>query len=117
MTTISVRIKFGALTPEVMTQEFRRFRTETTKKSNDILLEQIRNEVITRNYVVSGNLLDSWHEADLEETTDETRVSAMSDDIAAAVLENRAKPAEGGIVNVGEIFDWAKRKGITPRKG
>lgn len=117
MTGISVKIKFGELTPELITEEFRRFRTNTTKMSNDILLKQIKDEVVLRRYVVSGDLQESWHEGDLEETINLTRVSAESDDIAAAVLENKANPAVGGIVNVYEIFDWAKRKGITPRSG
>jgi hypothetical protein len=114
---LNIRVKIPALDTQRTNQAFTDYRRRNIKRSQEILLDGIHQELINRNMLVEGQLYESWQAEDLEDTIDVTSVSVGSDDIAARVAEYGANEASSGFVNIGEILNWIEKKGIVPDYG
>jgi hypothetical protein len=98
------------------------YRLRNIRRSEEVLLEEVRNELTNRNMRVTDDLYESFEVVDLEETSDITRTRVGSDDVAASVAEYGAKPAGGGAGGgSGDMFEailqWIKDKPVIPSYG
>jgi hypothetical protein len=114
---LNISVKIPPISEQNISQAYIDYRRRNSKRSQEILLEFIHQEIINRNMVAEGDLLESFQPVDLEETSDLSKVSVGSDDWAASVLERGARPADDGIVNVSKILRWIQAKGIVPDYG
>jgi hypothetical protein len=99
---------------------FKKYRHNNIKKSQDILLSFMLQEMVNRDMVVEGDAYGSWELVELEETSDLSKVAVQSDDVATSALEYGTEPVgggEGGGDIFADILRWTKRKGIEPSYG
>jgi hypothetical protein len=115
--TISVKIPAGS--PEEVGRKFERRTRRLMKQTQEILLEVTKDEIIDRNLVVFGDMLESVEPEELVLVGDIKRAVVGSDDIASAVAERGAEPTANvsGMVNVSEIQAWMEKAGVESSDG
>jgi hypothetical protein len=119
---INISVKIPPINEAKITRAFSEYRKNSIERSQEILLDQIRQEISNRNMIVEGDMVESWRQMDLEETSDLSKVMIGSDDPAATAAEYGTSPAGSGSGTAeGDLFpdilQWVKRKPVTPRYG
>jgi hypothetical protein len=119
MSDLTISVKIPAGSPEVVGQRFEKHVNRFMEQARDVLLKVTQDEIISRNLVVFGDMLESVVPEELDLVGDVKRAAVGSDDVAAAVAERGADPTTNasGMVNVSAIQAWMERKGVEADDG